>query len=162
VYRYFRWACGHSPWPPRARLGPLPASQRPVRRLLGSLVPPSVPSPASSANSTGRALPTGVREMYLNIDTVAAHEPRTASCRFCPPRPGLYRAPSLHLDRRWRRASACCCATRPFCVHLPQAPRPQGPAAYRCESCCTMSSCCAVACTACSAHASERGPSDAD
>jgi hypothetical protein len=98
---------------------PLPASQRAVRRLLGSLVPPSVPSSAASANSTGRALPTGLREMYLNIDSVAAHEPRTASCRFCPPAAGLYRAPSLHLDRRWRRASACCCATRPFCFHLP-------------------------------------------
>lgn len=77
------------------------------------------------ANST---LHASLREMYLNIDTVATHEPPTASCSFYLPRSlVLYRPhPSLHPDRRRRKESACCRATAPLCFHLKRRTASQG------------------------------------
>jgi hypothetical protein len=86
----------------------------------------------SCANSTPSPQVTSLREMYLNIAFWCAHEPPTASCRFCLPRSeGLYRSrpPRCILTGAGGKSRACCCATAPLCFHLKRCTASQGPVA---------------------------------
>jgi hypothetical protein len=144
-----------------ARLGlPVPASsgwcshtRLPLRLLRSHECTHGLPSHPSIHTwphfAPNAILRTSLREMYLNIDTVDAHEPPTASCRFCSTLVAvLYRAaPSLDSDRRRRKESACCRATAPLCFHLKRCTATKGGCSVSLRIIMHDEPCCAVACT---------------